>query len=100
MRGDCKCYTQQATLLRTPDDMCRQIVQRGFFVDFKLPERQATARSDFVQRAEQPRERAQSVQPASQPVQVVVAPVQQQDPGAGYLQALAARNAQVRSNLQ
>lgn len=100
MRGDCKCYTQQATLLRTPDDMCRQIVQRGFFVDFKLPDRQASARSDFVQRSEQPRERSQAVQPASQPVQVVVAPVQQQDPGLVYLQGLAARNAQVRSVLQ
>jgi hypothetical protein len=35
-----------------------------------------------------------------QQLQVVVAPLPQQDPGAAYLQGLSARNAQVRSGLQ
>ncbi|XJC77383.1 zonular occludens toxin domain-containing protein [Delftia tsuruhatensis] len=37
---------------------------------------------------------------APQQLQVVVAPLPQQDPGAAYLQGLSARNAQVRSGLQ
>ena len=31
----CKCYTQQATTLKTPHDVCIQIVQNGFFMDWK-----------------------------------------------------------------
>lgn len=31
-KSRCKCYTQQATLLPTSDDLCRQIVDRGYFV--------------------------------------------------------------------
>lgn len=34
-KGECKCYTQQGTRMQTPPDMCRQIVERGFFVDFE-----------------------------------------------------------------
>lgn len=95
MGADCRCYTQQATLLTTADDMCRQIVKRGFFVDFKLPEPARAAQS--VVTAEKPAKVAPVQQQA--PVQVVVAPAQQ-DPGVGYLQSLAMRNAQVRSALQ
>lgn len=92
MGSDCRCYTQQATLLTTSDDMCRQIVKRGFFVDFKLPEPQRMAQAS----PEKPVRAA----PVPPPVQVVVAPAQQQqDPGNVYLQGLAARNAQVRSSL-
>jgi len=32
---DCRCYSQQATRLSVPDDMCRQIVDRGFFVAWR-----------------------------------------------------------------
>lgn len=93
MRGDCKCYTQQATLLNMPDGLCKSIVERGFFVEFKLPDRALQAPAPA--RAEKP------VQPMpAQPVQVVVAPVQLQQPGSSYSQGLAARNAQVRSGLQ
>lgn len=99
MRGECKCYTQQATLLYMPEGLCKHIVERGFFVDFKLPSREAPRRS-----ADQSRQELRSVQPVQQQspqqLQVVVAPLQQQDPGAAYLQGLAARNAQVRSGLQ
>jgi len=34
MQGKCRCYTQQGTLMQTEPDMCREIVARGFFVDF------------------------------------------------------------------
>lgn len=30
----CSCYTQQATPLNVPDFLCRDIVARGYFVDF------------------------------------------------------------------
>lgn len=42
MAGDCKCYSQQATLLVVPQDICTQIVQRGYFVDWQLPEPKQT----------------------------------------------------------
>lgn len=32
----CKCYSQQATLLQVPDAVCRQIVDRGYFVDWNI----------------------------------------------------------------
>lgn len=35
MRGDCRCYTQQATLMQTPHAVCMQIVKEGFFVDWR-----------------------------------------------------------------
>ncbi|WP_313238804.1 zonular occludens toxin domain-containing protein [Delftia acidovorans] len=96
MRGECKCYTQQATLLYMPEGLCKHIVERGFFVDFKLPSREAPRRS-----TDQPRHEARpSQQHPPQQLQVVVAPLAQQDPGAAYLQGLSARNAQVRSGLQ
>lgn len=31
----CSCYSQQATVMAVPDVLCRSIVERGFFVDFK-----------------------------------------------------------------
>lgn len=34
MGGRCQCYTQQGTRMGTPDDLCRQIVKTGFFVDW------------------------------------------------------------------
>lgn len=30
----CSCYSQQATILDVPEPMCREIVAKGFFVDF------------------------------------------------------------------
>lgn len=37
MADRCTCYTQQGTRLDTPPDLCRQVVAKGFFVDWKLP---------------------------------------------------------------
>lgn len=35
MQGDCRCYTQQATRMAVPVDLCRSIVGGGFFVDWQ-----------------------------------------------------------------
>ncbi|MCZ8252251.1 MAG: hypothetical protein O9318_07260 [Hylemonella sp.] len=37
MADKCTCYSQQATRLQTPQDLCRQIVAGGYFMDWKLP---------------------------------------------------------------
>lgn len=34
-QGDCRCYTQQATRMAVPLDLCRSIVGGGFFVDWQ-----------------------------------------------------------------
>jgi len=35
IRGTCTCYSQQGTRMATPENICRQIVERGFFIDFE-----------------------------------------------------------------
>ena len=40
----CACYTQQGTVLDTGPVICRQVVQRGFFVAWKQPEQQPVQR--------------------------------------------------------
>ncbi len=47
MRDKCKCYTNQATPISTPDDLCRSIVQNGIYLPH-LPPAQAT--QDELQR--------------------------------------------------
>jgi len=37
MRGECRCYSQQATRLDMGDDLCRGIVAKGFFVAWQQP---------------------------------------------------------------
>ncbi|WP_293779256.1 zonular occludens toxin domain-containing protein [uncultured Oxalicibacterium sp.] len=45
MRGQCKCYSQQGTILAVELATCEQIVEKGFFVDFKQeqPQQQQSA---------------------------------------------------------
>ncbi|WP_293781278.1 zonular occludens toxin domain-containing protein [uncultured Oxalicibacterium sp.] len=45
MRGECKCYSQQGTILAVELATCEQIVEKGFFVDFKQeqPQQQQSA---------------------------------------------------------
>lgn len=50
MRGECRCYTQQATRLDMPADLCESIVARGFF------------------KAWDERERSEAPGPARQPI--------------------------------
>lgn len=34
MTAQCRCYSEQGTRLDTPDRLCRQIVERGFYVEW------------------------------------------------------------------
>jgi zona occludens toxin len=44
MRGKCSCYTQQATRIADmPDNLCRSIVENGFFEDFDPGDRRDLA---------------------------------------------------------
>ena len=99
MRGECRCYTQQATLMTMDESICMQIVKRGFFVDFKRPS------TDMPQqRQDKPTVTAQ-LAPA-QPIAPQTVPMPEpkelpaQLPQESYSQGLAARNAQVRSVFQ
>ncbi|MFT4173950.1 MAG: zonular occludens toxin domain-containing protein [Rhodocyclaceae bacterium] len=62
MRKTCRCYTQQGTVLATNDDVCGQIVDRGYFVDWG-------------------QDRAIDKPPA-EPARVAVAPVERSGDGA------------------
>lgn len=95
MHGGCKCYSQQATLLHVSANVCVQIVRQGYFVEWQQP-----AQPQLQQPAPQPVQQ-QPRQLVSAPVEVVAqaAPVQPQQPVNEWAQALAARNAQVRSEI-
>lgn len=64
-RGQCKCYTQQGTALNTDEHLCRQIIAKGFFIDFdpgqSVTERTQQAERDRIigdrERSEQARQR-------------------------------------------
>lgn len=106
MGKTCKCYTQQATLLQVSGPVCLQIVQQGFFMDWKT-----ASKGDFSQRDRGDYQQARSGPPMAQqaqqqahsePPRTVPAPMpaaRPEPPQNEYLQGLAARNAQVRSTL-
>lgn len=99
MGKDCKCYTQQATLLRVSEPVCLQIVAQGFFMDWKT-----ASKGDYIQRDREPRQGPQQAQQVAQsePARSVPVPmpaVRPEPPQNHYMQGLAARNAQVRSSL-
>ena len=105
MRNECKCYTQQATLLQVARSTCLQIVSQGFFVDWT--QQQPQQQQAFMQARGQPPLMPQGP-PMSPPVQAPQQPVtvpmpmpadKPTPPPNQYLQGLAARNAQVRSSL-
>jgi zona occludens toxin len=104
MGKTCKCYTQQATLLQVSGAVCLQIVQQGFFMDWKTAQRGEFIprdRGDYRHQRE-PLPQAQQVAQMD-PVRAVPAPMppaRPEPPQSQYLQGLAARNAQVRSSLQ
>ncbi|MCB5187587.1 Zonular occludens toxin [Methylobacillus caricis] len=94
-RGQCKCYTQQATELNTDELMCRQIIAKGFFVDFnpgqsiaevqrrqEVADRQAAERqriADDHQRASE-RQEAEREKQQQAPVQTAQQPEISQQP--------------------
>lgn len=94
----CKCFTQQATLMSTSEDVCKQIVEKGYFVDWRMPVRQAPERPQQAAAKEETRQAPQQQIPVAQPVQVAQQQPQQKQE-LGYLESLAMRNAQVRSTL-
>jgi zona occludens toxin len=99
MANKCRCYTQQSTHMAMADEMCRQIVEKGFFVDFKLPVKDSPARASIMAAQDKPA----SVLPqvvAQPPVQLVQQQPMSPQSSEGYTQGLAARNAQVRSVFQ
>lgn len=94
----CKCFTQQATLMSTSEEVCRQIVEKGYFVDWRMPLRQAPERPQQTAAKDEMRQVQQQPMPVAQPVQVAQQQPQQKK-DLGYLESLAMRNAQVRSIL-
>lgn len=51
---DCRCWTQQATPLQVPRDVCMQIAKTGFFMDWLRPEISPKAQAHTVsQKAEE-----------------------------------------------
>ncbi|GAB7562845.1 hypothetical protein LG202_08840 [Methylobacillus methanolivorans] len=82
-RGQCKCYTQQGTELNTDEHLCRQIIAKGFFIDFdpgqsvaetqrkqEVAERQAAERQRVADDHQRSMDRLDAEKPAAQPVQV------------------------------
>lgn len=90
----CDCYTQQATLMVVSREVCIQIVERGFFMDWRRDD----PRPDQRPRPEPLRAESSPSQAAPNIVIQNQLPAQSQQPG--YLEALAQRNSQVRSALQ
>lgn len=99
MGKTCKCYTQQATLLRVSGAVCLQIVAQGFFMDWKSAKGEYSPKDRYQQPIQQ--QQGQQVAQAD-PVRSVPVPMPAARPEPlqnHYLQGLAARNAQVRSSL-
>jgi zona occludens toxin len=64
-KSKCKCWTQQGTLLpATPDALCRQIVEQGFFMDWSVASASSSSLAGVVGLGGAPR-------PGAAPVQVV-----------------------------
>lgn len=105
----CSCYTQQGTLLQTSGEVCLQIVKQGFFMDWEQDRRgrrELLARADDDRRDYRMRD---SYSHQAEPPRTVPMPGQYQSaereqkpqpqPGQEWAQALAKRNAEVRSSL-
>lgn len=105
----CSCYTQQGTLLQTSGEVCLQIVKQGFFMDWEQDRRgrrELLARADDDRRDYRVRD---SYSHQAEPPRSVPMPGQYQSaereqkpqpqPGQEWAQALAKRNAEVRSSL-
>jgi zona occludens toxin len=91
MAAKCHCYTYQATVLDMPQDLCKQIVRRGYF-DATRKREEAQGRPDAVLDRSSHVQPAQAVQAAVNgqspynPVSLSanVNPVALSDPGGGH----------------
>ncbi|MBS0483624.1 MAG: hypothetical protein JSS06_00155 [Proteobacteria bacterium] len=90
MGKTCKCYSQQGTLLIVSGEVCIQIVNNGYFVDWENPRREAARNPQLVEH------RVRDVE-AQRPR--VVNEVESKQPVNQWASALALRNSQVRSNM-
>lgn len=57
----CRCYTQQATLMTMAAELCRMIVQRGFFMDWQSPSVAASLQHEVDTRARLEAEEARAL---------------------------------------
>ena len=101
MGKTCKCYTQQATLLQVSGEVCLQIVKQGFFMDWAQARNvEREDRRDYRVRDAYLREFDQTRRvPVVDSRQAAQQDQPQPQPGSAWLQALASRNAQVRSSM-
>lgn len=93
----CECYTQQATVMHVSHAVCVQIVKRGYFVDWQQPQQQG--QQMYPQRVSQAPAPAPAGPAPVINVHVPPPPVQAPQPASEWLQGLASRNAQVRSEI-
>lgn len=95
MGKTCKCYTQQATLMQVTASVCVQIVRQGFFVDWQQPQQRENSQAERA-RPQLVSDTGQREAPRSVPMpgEAAKAP---QPTVSEWSQALATRNAQVRS---
>lgn len=109
MGNECKCYTQQATLLQVSAQVCMQIVKNGYFVDWQEPSKEQQPFAQPIPLASPtyaptPEMMASSGRAVVPPTSVPV-PSGRSNPHAdarheGYLERLERQNSQVRSVLK
>lgn len=91
MAGECRCYSQQATRLVASNEVCREIAEKGFFVDWQQP----------MPASPQPERIASPASPAALPASRTV-PVPASPPPLAqpvHSQGLVATNAQARAEV-
>ena len=89
---DCRCYSQQATLLQVSVSVCLQIVAQGFFMDWKKP----VPPSEHMRPVDERRKVASLPDLRADASSSVVAAGQPNE----WSQGLARRNAEVRSSME
>lgn len=96
MKNVCRCYTQQATVLNTSQDICNQIVKNGYFVDWQLP-----TQREADDNRNRPDRQLVTAAPQNTPLASVPLPMpaERPEPRPTYSEALALRNSQVKSSI-
>lgn len=74
-KGECTCYTQQATRLDVPKELCIQIAEHGFFVDWQ----QAQPQQQSQQRTTTQAPAVPAAQPAAKPIGTGAMPAERQE---------------------
>ncbi|RUP25575.1 MAG: hypothetical protein EKK45_19215 [Curvibacter sp.] len=87
-RDGCKCYSQQATLLTVAADLCRMIVQRGFFMDWASPSVAASLKHEADVRTRREADEARAMAVRNQQLQANQQALQAQQMSQRQLQPL------------